>query len=179
MRAAQDVLATEFTPLDDHRSGAAYRRDLVMSLFEKFFRGETSASQDTPSLRAGRLTCTLAAPRTTTRAARSRTRARSATSPAARSTSTTSRGGATCSKSGPSSTACARARHVDRLRPRRRSSPASAVVLTAKDVPGMNDVGAVRHDEPLFAASEVLFHGHVVALVVGTSAERVGAPPPR
>src|SRR6185436_2191448 len=41
-----EILGTEFTPLDDHRSGAAYRRDLIVSLFEKFFRGETSMPQD-------------------------------------------------------------------------------------------------------------------------------------
>ena len=41
-----EVLATEFTPMDDHRSGAAYRRDLVVSLLEKFFRGDRSAPQD-------------------------------------------------------------------------------------------------------------------------------------
>ena len=35
----------------------------------------------------------------------------------------------------------------------------------------MNDVGAVRHDEPLFAETEVLYHGQVVAMVVGTSAD--------
>jgi xanthine dehydrogenase iron-sulfur cluster and FAD-binding subunit A len=46
MTDACDVLATEFTPLDDHRSGAAYRRDLIVSLFEKFFRGDTSRAQD-------------------------------------------------------------------------------------------------------------------------------------
>ncbi|HVH45341.1 MAG TPA: xanthine dehydrogenase molybdopterin binding subunit [Labilithrix sp.] len=51
--------------------------------------------------------------------------------------------------------------------------PGVVLVLTAKDVPGMNDVGAVRHDEPLFAAEggEASFHGHVVALVVGRSYE--------
>jgi xanthine dehydrogenase molybdopterin binding subunit len=39
----------------------------------------------------------------------------------------------------------------------------------AEDIPGQNDVGTARHDEPLFAAEEVLFHGQIVALVVGES----------
>jgi xanthine dehydrogenase large subunit len=41
-------------------------------------------------------------------------------------------------------------------------------VLTARDVPGENDVGPVRHDEPLFP-SEVCFYGHPVAWVVAES----------
>ncbi|MCW5809264.1 MAG: xanthine dehydrogenase molybdopterin binding subunit, partial [Deltaproteobacteria bacterium] len=53
------------------------------------------------------------------------------------------------------------------------AQPGVAAVLTARDVPGMNDVGAVRHDEPLFAeiGAEASFQGHVVALVVGASYE--------
>ena len=41
----------------------------------------------------------------------------------------------------------------------------------AEDVPGLNDTGAVVHDEPLFADKEVCFHGQLVALVVGETAE--------
>jgi xanthine dehydrogenase large subunit len=48
-------------------------------------------------------------------------------------------------------------------------------VLTADDVPGVNDAG-VKHDEPLFP-SEVMFHGHAVCWVLGESIEaaRLGA----
>ncbi|MEY4510292.1 MAG: hypothetical protein RLZZ450_2414 [Pseudomonadota bacterium] len=44
------------------------------------------------------------------------------------------------------------------------------LVLTASDVPGENDVGPVRHDEPLFP-SEVCFNGHPVAWVVAETEE--------
>ncbi|MFL6570053.1 MAG: xanthine dehydrogenase small subunit, partial [Chthoniobacterales bacterium] len=44
-------------------------------------------------------------------------------------------------------------------------------VLLAEDVPGLNDVGAVRHDEPLFATDEVSYHSQIVALVVGETQE--------
>ncbi|HEY6077399.1 MAG TPA: xanthine dehydrogenase molybdopterin binding subunit [Polyangiaceae bacterium] len=44
-------------------------------------------------------------------------------------------------------------------------------VLQASDVPGENDVGPVRHDEPLFPA-EVCFHGQPVAWVVAESVEQ-------
>ena len=41
-------------------------------------------------------------------------------------------------------------------------------VLMAEDVPGHNQVGT-GHDEPLFADKEILYHGQVVAVVVGHS----------
>ena len=48
-------------------------------------------------------------------------------------------------------------------------------VLTAADVPGVNDAG-IKHDEPLFP-SEVMFHGHAVCWVLGETLEaaRLGA----
>jgi xanthine dehydrogenase large subunit len=61
-----------------------------------------------------------------------------------------------------------------------RTEPALAVpgvvrVLTATDVPGVNDAG-VKHDEPLFP-TEVMFHGHAVGWVLGETLEaaRLGA----
>ena len=61
-----------------------------------------------------------------------------------------------------------------------RTEPASAVpgvvrVLTAADVPGVNDAG-VKHDEPLFP-DEVMFYGHAVCWVLGETIEaaRLGA----
>jgi xanthine dehydrogenase large subunit len=54
--------------------------------------------------------------------------------------------------------------------------PGVVRVLTAADVPGENEVGAVRHDEPLFP-DEVSFHGQPVAWVLGETlaAAREGA----
>ena len=61
-----------------------------------------------------------------------------------------------------------------------RTAPALQVpgvvrVLTADDVPGVNDAG-VKHDEPLFP-SEVMYAGHAVCWVLGESLEaaRLGA----
>jgi xanthine dehydrogenase large subunit len=61
-----------------------------------------------------------------------------------------------------------------------RTEPALAVpgvvrVLTAADVPGVNDAG-VKHDEPLFP-DEVMFYGHAVCWVLGETLEaaRLGA----
>src|SRR5947209_304075 len=52
-----------------------------------------------------------------------------------------------------------------------RAIPGISAVLFAEDVPGLNDVGAVRHDEILLADKEVFFHGQIIALVVGESQE--------
>jgi xanthine dehydrogenase large subunit len=54
--------------------------------------------------------------------------------------------------------------------------PGVVRILTAADVPGENDVGAVVHDEPLFP-DEVQFHGQPVAWVLGETlaAARDGA----
>lgn len=56
-----------------------------------------------------------------------------------------------------------------------RLMPGINAVLLAEDVPGLNDVGAVRHDEILLADKEVLYHGHIVALVVGETPEHCRA----
>ena len=47
--------------------------------------------------------------------------------------------------------------------------PGIKAVLLAEDIPGRNDIGAVKQDEILLADKEVFFHGHLVALVVGDS----------
>ncbi len=52
-----------------------------------------------------------------------------------------------------------------------RAMPGVRAVLLAEDVPGLNDVGAVRHDEILLADKEVFYHGQIVALVVGETPE--------
>jgi xanthine dehydrogenase molybdopterin binding subunit/xanthine dehydrogenase small subunit len=49
--------------------------------------------------------------------------------------------------------------------------PGIKTVLVAEDVPGLNDVGAVRHDEILLADKEISYHGQIVALVVGETQE--------
>ncbi len=53
--------------------------------------------------------------------------------------------------------------------------PGVVRVLTADDVPGVNDAG-VKHDEPLFP-TEVMYHGHAVCWVLGETLEaaRLGA----
>jgi xanthine dehydrogenase molybdopterin binding subunit/xanthine dehydrogenase small subunit len=52
-----------------------------------------------------------------------------------------------------------------------RGMPGVLAVLTADDLPGANNSGPSRHDEPLLAEHEILFHGQAIALVVGESLE--------
>lgn len=66
------------------------------------------------------------------------------------------------------------ARHAHARVTRLDPTPAYAVpgvvkVLTAADVPGINDAG-IKHDEPLFP-SEVMYHGHAVCWVLGETLE--------
>jgi xanthine dehydrogenase large subunit len=42
-------------------------------------------------------------------------------------------------------------------------------IITAKDIPGENQIGGIFPDEPLLAEGEVHFHGQVIAIIVGTS----------
>ena len=55
-------------------------------------------------------------------------------------------------------------------------TPGVVTVLTSADVPGENDSGPVRHDEPIFP-TEVMFHSQPVAWVLGDTldAARAGA----
>jgi xanthine dehydrogenase large subunit len=49
------------------------------------------------------------------------------------------------------------------------SAPGVVAVITAKDVPGHNNIGAIVADEPLFAEKHVVFHGQPLFAVVATS----------
>ena len=50
-----------------------------------------------------------------------------------------------------------------------RCAPGVIAVLTAADIPGMNDVSPVMGDDPMFADGAVEFHGQVVFAVVAES----------
>jgi xanthine dehydrogenase molybdopterin binding subunit/xanthine dehydrogenase small subunit len=65
----------------------------------------------------------------------------------------------------------ARARILHRDAAEARKMPGVVGVFFAEDIPGINDVGAVRHDEPLLAEGEVFYHSQIVAFVVGDTEE--------
>ena len=168
MRDACAMLATEFAPIDDHRSGAAFRRELVTSLFEKFFRGDASAAQD-QLLRFTREDGSAFETHDASRHLSHESAIGHVTGEALYIDDVARK--RDMLEVWPVMSPHASARIVSVDISAAESFPGVHCVLTAKDVPGMNDVGAVRHDEPLFAETEVLYHGQVVALVVGDTAE--------
>ena len=53
-----------------------------------------------------------------------------------------------------------------------RAAPGVVTVLTARDIPGKNDVGPVLHDDPIFVEGRIDFHGQVVFAVVAQTREQ-------
>ncbi len=52
-----------------------------------------------------------------------------------------------------------------------RKQPGVVAVYTARDIPGMNDCGAIIHDDPILADYTLAYRGQPVFLVVATSRE--------
>ena len=169
--AVAAALADEFQPIDDVRGSAAYRRGLVISLWEKFASGEKSISVD------GALDFAegekLGAPGAFPSAADA---SRALHHESARGHVS---GGALyvddlaqrrpMLEAWPVCSTHARARITRRNADKAREAPGVVAVLMAEDIPGVNNVDAARDDEPLFASDEVHYHGQLIALVVGAS----------
>ena len=49
-----------------------------------------------------------------------------------------------------------------------RAQPGVVAVLTAADIPGVNDCGAIHHDEPILATGQVMYLGQAVFAVIAT-----------
>ncbi|MBL0196469.1 MAG: xanthine dehydrogenase molybdopterin binding subunit [Myxococcales bacterium] len=172
VRDVAAVLREEFTPLDDVRSGKAFRAELVASLFEKLHAGVSSAAQD-EVLTFARSADADAARAPSCKASSFELLHESATGHV---TGTALYVDDEAARRGmlevwPVSSPHARAKVVAIDASAALAHPGVVAVLTARDIPGMNDVGAVRHDETLLApeGGEVSFVGHMVALVVAES----------
>ncbi len=165
------ILDGEATPIDDVRSGKDFRRGLIGSLFEKFARGETSDAQEgalgfEPS---PPFPTPYPASETPLESLRCAPRFSHHESGIGHVTGgaqyvddeAQKRGGMLVLWPVTSPHAHARVKSIDATDAR--AMPGVACVLTAGDIPGTNDVGAVRHDETLLAAAkgEVNFHGHM------------------
>ncbi len=162
-----DVLAKAFSPISDARGSAAFRSELVVGLWRKFASGEESEAQEIPP--------------------DFQTDARWPVADESRDLSHESgvwhvtgkaqyvedialrRGGMLTLWPVCSPHAHARILKIDTAAAE--SMPGVAAVLTAKDVPGINDVGCSRPDEILLADEIVEFHGHMVAVIIGESKE--------
>lgn len=161
---AKAVLATEFAPIDDVRANADFRKALIVNLFEKFWLQEESAGQDEPldfevgslypEADHGRnLKHDSAVGHVTGTAIyvddQARQRPMLEMWPVL-----STQAHAKLSKLDTSAAA---------------SMPGVVTILTAKDIPGTNDIGAIRHDEQLLADGLVCYHGQLLAVVVGHS----------
>jgi xanthine dehydrogenase molybdopterin binding subunit/xanthine dehydrogenase small subunit len=157
------ILAGEFKPIDDVRAGAEFRRGLIVSLWEKFVSGDTSIAQDAP-LDFGK----GAEPPATdpSRALRHESSVGHVTGRAMYADDTAQR--RLMLDIWPVCSPHARARIKRRDASAARAMPGVELVLMAEDIPGHNQVGT-GHDEPLFADKDILYHGQVVAVVVGRS----------
>lgn len=167
---AQAILATEFSPIDDVRSGADFRRELIVNLLEKFWLGEESAGQDEPlDFVAGQpypeadpsrqLKHDSALGHVTGTALYVDDQARQRP----------------MLEMWPVLSTQAHARLLKLDTSVAETMPGVVCVLTARDIPGVNDIGAIRQDEQLLADGLVCYHGQVMAVVVGHSLEECKA----
>ncbi|MDP2136993.1 MAG: molybdopterin-dependent oxidoreductase, partial [Candidatus Didemnitutus sp.] len=158
------ILRTEFTPIDDVRSGAAYRRALVVSLWEKFASGEQSEVHD------GAAAYAFSGPwpvDDATRHLRHESAVGHVTGSALYVDDTAQR--RRMLDVWPIMAPHAHARITKRDATAARQFPGVHAVLLAEDISGENNVGVARHDEPLFADDDVRYHGQMIGAVVGES----------
>jgi xanthine dehydrogenase molybdopterin binding subunit/xanthine dehydrogenase small subunit len=156
------ILRTEFTPISDVRGSAEYRSGLVTSLLEKFFAGVRSADSLVREIPMNKQKLADKA----VRAPPHESGHNHVTGEAIYTDDQTSG----MLEVWPVCSPHARAKIVKRDASAARRMPGIRAVLLAEDIPGLNDVGTKR-DEILLADKEVLFHGHMVALVVGETQE--------
>jgi xanthine dehydrogenase large subunit len=159
-----EILRGEFTPIDDVRSGAAYRRALVVSLWERFVSGDTS------EIHEGRTDyeyCGSWPVEDATRHLRHESAVGHVTGRAMYVDDTAQR--RPMLEVWPVMAPHARAKIKSLDISAARAAPGVVAVLTADDIPGHNNVGVSRHDEPLFAKDEILYHSQMLAAVVGES----------
>ncbi|MEO7598609.1 MAG: xanthine dehydrogenase molybdopterin binding subunit [Opitutus sp.] len=160
------ILASEFTPIDDVRGSAAYRRGVVVALWERFLSGEASeASEPEPTFTPGtawEISSSSKALRHESAVGHVTGRALYVDDIAAK---------RPMLQLWPVMAPHGRARILNRDTTKARALPGVAAVLMAEDVPGHNNVGVSRHDEPLFATDEVSYHGHIVAVVIADTLE--------
>ena len=155
------LLRQEFSPISDVRGSAAYRTGLIGSLVERFLEDaeEAAAPEQSP----------IEPPGHRSDAPPHESAHKHATGEALYADDVAAR--RPMLEVWPVCAPHARARIIRRDASAARQMPGIAAVLLAEDVPGENDVGAVRRDEVLLAGQEVSYHGQLVALVVGDSQE--------
>jgi len=162
VESVAEILARVFSPISDARGSAEFRAKLVVSLWRKFAANEPLDSsvdaEAVPSWPIADATRNL-----------SHESAVGHVTGAAQYVEDIAlrRGGMLTLW--PVCAPHARARLLRLDTARAAAMPGVAAILTAADVPGVNDVGCSRPDEILLADHTVEFHGHMVACVIGES----------
>ncbi len=164
LEATAEILAlldSEFEPLTDLRGTATYRKSLIRDLFKKYIVPPSGSSS--PPLSA-----TSAPPRFDTSLPHE--------SAIGHVTGQALYVDDTAIRRGTLSVWLVRSTHAHATLTRLDISkaitaPGIRAVLTAADIPGLNNTGPARHDEPLFATDLVQFHGQTIAAVIGESLE--------
>ncbi|MEY2547199.1 MAG: xanthine dehydrogenase large subunit [Verrucomicrobiota bacterium] len=160
IESAMSILRNEFSPILDVRGSASYRQRLIVDLVRKFFHDNGARAFD-PTIARSLAEREPALPHESGH--------KHATGEAIYVDDAT--WNQNMLEVWPVCSPHAHARILRRDATEAHAMPGIAAVLLAEDVPGLNDVGAVRHDEVLLADSEVFYHGQIVALVVGESQE--------
>ena len=163
---AKEILAQEFAPIDDVRAGAEFRRQLIPSLLEKFYLGE---EED----RLGFCPGTMYAEATASYDLKHESAIGHVTGTAQYVDDQARRRSMLEVWPVQSSRAHAKITRLDISQAEK--MPGIVKVLTAQDVPGDNDIGALKKDEALFGDGLVCYHGQMVAAVVGNSLEECKA----
>jgi CO/xanthine dehydrogenase FAD-binding subunit len=158
------LLTGSFSPISDVRGSASYRHALVVQLLEKFFEDTRSGLQS--SFEGSALPLKV---RPENRSLPHES-AKGHVSGAAIYVDDRS-AGREILEVWPVCSPHAHARVLSRDIAEARKVRGIADVLLAEDIPGSNDTGAVRHDEPLLARDKVNYAGQIVALVVGETQE--------
>ncbi|HMP83797.1 MAG TPA: xanthine dehydrogenase molybdopterin binding subunit, partial [Verrucomicrobiota bacterium] len=169
IQEALPILRTEFTPISDVRGTMEYRAGLIANLLEKFYT-EGSAPASGAADRA------LAVGGVRREGASNNSRGGCAPPHESAHKHVTGEAMYVDDQTAgmlevwPVCSPHARAKILKRDASAAKQMPGITSVLLAEDIPGANDTGT-KGDEPLFARDEVLFHGQIVALVVGESPE--------
>jgi xanthine dehydrogenase molybdopterin binding subunit len=176
LREVVAILQTEFTPISDVRGSAEFRSQLINNLLIKFFTRSVSLTRGfSPAneTQSRETVSTVSPARKAAEAAMAAPPHESAHKHVSGEAIYTDDFAArkNALEFWPVCAPHARARILRRDSSAAKNMPGIAAVLLAEDVPGINDVGAIRHDEILLADKEVFYHGQIIAVVVGESQE--------
>jgi len=156
------ILAREFRPISDLRGSAEHRSMLVRELFLKYLAGEPPPSFQPPVIATRSSLGAAGSPHESARG--------HVTGEALYTHDVALRRGAL--HVWPVQSKEARASLIRLDTARAAAAPGVRAVLTAADIPGLNNTGPSRHDEPLFAGDEIQFHGQLLAAVIADTPEQ-------